>query len=135
MKKFILELGSDFLFVAEEFKIQVGMRDYSIDLLFYHRELRCLIDLELKIEEFKPAHLGKLNFYLEALDRDIKKQSENPSIGVLLFKTKNSEVVEYAMNRNMSPALVAEYQTRMPDKRILQKKMQELLHNHESIDE
>ena len=127
MKDFILELGNDFLFIGEEYKLQVGMHDYFTDLLFYHRELNCLVVFELKIEEFKPEHLGKLNFYLEALDRDVKKPHENPSIGVLLCKNKDKEVVEYALSRNMSPALVAEYKTKLPDKKLLQQKMHELL--------
>lgn len=127
MKQFILELGGDFLFAGEEFKLQVGYKDYFLDLLFYHRELHCLVVFELKIEEFKPEHLGKLNFYLEALDRDVRKKEENPSIGVLLCKTRDTEVVEYAMSRNMSPALVAEYRTKLPDKKTLQRKMHELM--------
>ena len=81
--------------------------------------------LELKVVEFEPEHLGKLQFYLEALDRDVKKPHEQPTIGVLLCATKNHEVVEYALSRAMSPALVAEYQTRMPDKQLLQAKLHE----------
>lgn len=75
--------------------------------------------------EFEPEHLGKLQFYLEALDRDVKKPHEQPSIGVLLCATKNHEVVEYALSRSVSPALVSEYQTRLPDKRLLQAKLHE----------
>ena len=75
--------------------------------------------------EFEPEHLGKLQFYLEALDRDVKKPHEQPSIGVLLCATKNNEVVEYALSRSMSPALVAEYQTRLPDRKLLQAKLHE----------
>ncbi len=129
MKNFILELGHDFLFMGHGFKLQVGMKDYFLDLLFYHRELHCMVVFELKIEEFKPEHLGKLNFYLEALDRNVKKELENPSIGILLCKTKDSEVVEYALSRNVSPAMIAQYQTKLPDKKLLQQKMQELLEN------
>lgn len=81
--------------------------------------------IELKVVEFEPEHLGKLQFYLEALDRDVKKPHEQPSIGVLLCATKNREVVEYALSRAMSPTLVAEYQTRLPDKRLLQAKLHE----------
>ena len=100
MKNFILELGKDFLFVDEEYRLQVGNKDYFSDLLFYHRGLQCLVAFELKTAAFEPEHLGKINFYLEALDRDVKKTHENPSIGVLLCKDKDSEVVEYAMSRN-----------------------------------
>lgn len=126
MKNFILELGKDFLFIGEEYKLQVGSSDFFIDLLFYHRGLQCLVAFELKADKFKPEHLGQLNFYLEALDRDVKKQNENPSIGILLCKDKDTEVVEYALSRNLSPTMVSDYKTQLPDKRILQQKLHEL---------
>lgn len=126
MKNFILELGKDFLFIDEEYKVQVGSSDFYIDLLFYHRGLQCLVAFELKTDKFRPEHLGQLNFYLEALDRDVKKQNENPSIGVLLCKDKDNEVVEYSLSRSLSPTLVAEYKMQLPDKRILQQKLHEL---------
>ncbi len=129
MKRFILELGKDFLFIGEEYKLQVGNNDFYIDLLFYHRGLQCLVAFELKSDKFKPEHLGQLNFYLEALDRDIKKPNENPSIGILLCKDKDSEVVEYALSRSLSPTLVSEYKTQLPDKRILEQKLHELFDN------
>lgn len=126
MKSFLLELGKDFLFMGEEHRIMVGNSDFLIDLLFYHRSLQCLVAFELKVDKFKPEHLGQLNFYLEALDRDVKKQNENPSIGVLLCKYKDSEVVEYALSRNLSPALIAEYNMLLPQKEVLQKKLHEI---------
>lgn len=126
MKNFILELGRDFLFISEEYKIQVGNSDFYIDLLFFHRGLQCLVAFELKADKFKPEHLGQLNFYLEALDRDVKRQNENPSIGVLLCKDKDSEVVEYALSRSLSPTMVSEYKTQLPDKKVLQQKLHEL---------
>lgn len=126
MKNFILELGRDFLFISEQYKVQVGNSDFFIDLLFYHRGLQCLVAFELKADKFKPEHLGQLNFYLEALDRDVKRQNENPSIGVLLCKDKDSEVVEYALSRSLSPTMVSEYKTQLPDKKVLQKKLHEL---------
>lgn len=129
MKNFILELGKDFLFIGEEYKLQVGSSDFFIDLLFYHRGLQCLVAFELKADKFKPEHIGQLNFYLEALDRDIKKPNENPSIGVLLCKDKDSEVVEYALSRSLSPTMVSEYKTQLPDKRLLQQKLHELFDN------
>ena len=129
MKNFILELGKDFLFIGEEYKLQVGNSDFFIDLLFYHRGLQCLVAFELKADKFKPEHLGQLNFYLEALDRDIKKPNENPSIGVLLCKDKDTEVVEYALSRSLSPTMVAEYKTQLPDKKLLQQKLHELFDN------
>lgn len=121
MKEFLLELGRDFIFIDEEFPVKVGMNDYFIDLVFYHRELQCLVAFDLKIEAFKPEHLGKMNFYLEILDRDIKKPHENPSIGVVLCKSKNDEVVEIAMSRQLSPTLVAAYETKFIDKALLQR--------------
>lgn len=134
MKRFILELGRDFLFIGEEYKVQVGNKDFFIDLLFYHRSLQCLVAFELKKGEFEPEHLGKLNFYLEALDRDVKKQNENPSIGILLCKDKNSEVVEYALSRNLSPTLVTEYKTQLPNKKLLQQKLHELFEQSNEIE-
>ncbi len=125
IRKFITELGKDFLFVGEEFRLQVGRRDFRIDLLFYHRGLQCLVAFELKTDDFEPEHLGKLNFYLEALNRDVKKPNENPSIGVLLCKGKDDEVVEYAMSQSLSPALVSEYTLALPDKKLLKGKLQE----------
>ncbi len=126
LKKFILELGNDFVFMGEEYRLQVGTKDFYVDLLFYHRELCCLVPFELKIEEFKPEFIGKLNFYLEALDRDVRKPHENPSIGVLLCKSKNDEIVEYAMSRNISPTLVADYETKFINKKLLQEKLHDL---------
>jgi predicted nuclease of restriction endonuclease-like (RecB) superfamily len=129
MKNFILELGKDFLFIGEEYKLQVGNSDFYIDLLFYHRGIQCLVAFELKADKFKPDHLGQLNFYLEALDRDVRKPNENPSIGVLLCKDKDSEVVEYALSRSLSPTMVSEYKTQLPDKKLLQQKLHELFDN------
>ena len=126
LKNFILELGKDFVFMAEEYRLQVGMKDFKIDLLFYHRELCCLVAFDLKIEDFEPSFLGQMNFYLEALDADIKKPHENPSIGVLICKSKDHEVVEYALRRNMSPTLVADYTTKLIDKNLLAEKIREL---------
>jgi predicted nuclease of restriction endonuclease-like (RecB) superfamily len=125
LKKFLIELGRDFCFIGRQYTIQVGGRDFAIDLLFFNRALNCLVAFELKIEEFQPEHLGKLEFYLEALDRDVKKPHERPSIGVLLCATKDQEVVEYALSRAVSPALVSEYQTCLPDKKLLQAKLHE----------
>ena len=127
MKDFILELGKDFTFIDEEYKVQVGGDDFRIDLLFYHRGLQCLVAIELKIGKFKPEYISKLDFYLEALDRQVKKDNENPSVGLLLCAAKNDEVVEYAMSRTMSPMLVSQYQLQLPDKAVLEKKLQQLV--------
>jgi len=126
LRRFLAELGRDFCFIGSEVPLQVGGKDFVLDLLFFHRGLSCLVAIELKIGEFQPEHLGKLEFYLEALDRDVRKPHEGPSIGVLLCASKDSEVVEYALSRSLSPALVAEYQTRLPDKNLLQAKLHEL---------
>ena len=126
MKQFVLELGRDFIFVGEEYRLQVGNQDFFVDLLFFHRGLSALVAFELKIGAFKPEHLGQLGFYLEALDRDVKKPHENPSIGVLLCRDKDDEVVEYALSRNLSPALIAEYQLQLPDKKLLKAKLHEI---------
>ena len=125
MRRFLAELGRDFCFIGSEVPLQVGGKDFVLDLLFFHRELACLVAVELKVGEFMPEHLGKLEFYLEALDRDVRKPHERPSIGVLLCANKDSEVVEYALNRSLSPTLIAEYQTRLPDRKLLQAKLHE----------
>ncbi len=130
MKSFILELGKDFIFVGEEFRLQVGNQDFFIDLLFFHRGLSALVAFELKIGKFSPEHMGQLNFYLEALDRDVKKPHENPSIGVLLCRDRDQEVVEYTMSRNLSPTLIAQYQLQLPDKKLLQAKLHEIFMNN-----
>ena len=125
LKEFLIELGRDFCFVGSEYPLQVGGRDFALDLLFFHRGLNCLVAIELKVDRFEPEHLGKLNFYLEALDRDVRKPHENPAIGLLLCATKESEVVEYAMSRSLSPALVTAYHLQLPDKAVLAAKLQE----------
>ncbi len=126
LKQFILEFGRDFSFVGEEYRVQVGNTDFYIDLLFYNRALSCLVAIELKIGKFKPEHIGQINFYLEALDRDVKKPNENPSVGLILCASKDDAVVEYALSRTMSPTLVADYTLYLPDKKVLQDKLREL---------
>lgn len=126
MKDFILEVGKDFIYMGQEYRLQVGTEDFRIDLLFFHRELRCLVAFEIKMGRFHPTNLGQLEFYLEALDRDVRKAHENPSIGILLCKDKDDEVVKYAMSRSLSPTLVAEYQLNLPPKKVLQAKIKEL---------
>jgi predicted nuclease of restriction endonuclease-like (RecB) superfamily len=137
LKGFLLELGTGFTFVGEEYRVQVGNQDFFIDLLFFHRGLQALVAFELKIEDFKPAYMGQLEFYLEALDRDHKQPHEAPSIGVLLCKSADADVVEYTLARTASPALVAKYLTQLPNKELLQAKLGEfyelLTHNEESL--
>ncbi|MCB0515391.1 MAG: DUF1016 family protein [Bacteroidetes bacterium] len=127
LQKFILEVGKGFTYMGNQYRLQVGNKDYYTDLLFYHRDLQCLVLFELKIEDFAPEFLGKLNFYLEALDRDVKRPTENPSIGILLCKGKDTEVVEYAMARNTSPTIIADYETKLIDKKILANKLHQLV--------
>jgi predicted nuclease of restriction endonuclease-like (RecB) superfamily len=124
--RFITELGRDFCFVGSQYPVQVGSQDFDIDLVFFHRALQCLVAFELKVDKFKPADLGQLSFYVEALDRDVRKAHERPSLGVLLCATKDDEVVEYALARTSSPTLVAEYQAMLPPKALLRRKLHEL---------
>lgn len=132
LKDFILEIGRDFTFIGEEYRVQVGKHDYYIDLLFYHRGLSCLVAFELKIGEFKPEYVGKINLYLEALDRDVKKENENPSVGVILCASKDDEVVEFALSRSLSPTMVSEYNLKLIDKKLLQRKLKEYIELAES---
>lgn len=125
LKEFLIELGRDFCFVGSEFPLQVGGRDFALDLLFFHRGLNCLVAIELKVGRFEPEYLGKLSFYIEALNRDVRKPHEQPSIGVLLCASKDDEVVEYALSQTISPSLIATYETQLPDKRALQAKLHE----------
>jgi predicted nuclease of restriction endonuclease-like (RecB) superfamily len=126
LRDFILEFGKDFTLVGEEYRIQVGNTDFKIDLLLYNRELSCLVAIELKVRRFKPEFLGQLEFYLEALDRDVRKPNENPSVGLILCAGKDDAVVEYALSRSMSPALIADYRLHLPDKELLENKLREL---------
>ena len=126
LKNFILEFGKDFTFIGEEYRVQVGGQDFYIDLLFYNRALSCLVPIELKIGKFKPERIGQINFYLEALDRDVKKPNENPSVGVILCATKDDAIVEYALSRSLSPTMVADYTLQLPDKKLLEQKVREI---------
>jgi len=126
LQKFILEIGQGFTYMGRQYRIQVGNKDYRTDLLFYHRDLQCLVLFEMKIREFEPEFLGKLDFYLEALDRDVKRPHEHPSIGILLCKGKDSEVVRYSMARSTSPAMIADYETKLIPKQLLADKLHQL---------
>ena len=126
MRDFIMELGGDFTFVGKEYPVKVGKSDFNIDLLFFNRALRCFFAFELKTRKFRPSDIGQLDFYLEALDRDVRKEGENPSVGVILCADKDNTVVEYALSRSMSPAMVASYQVALPDKELLQKRLRQI---------
>ncbi len=125
LKNFILEIGKDFTFIGDEYRVQVGNHDLFIDLLFYNRELSCLVAFELKLGEYKAEFLGKMNLYLEALDRNVKKENENPSVGIILCSSKDKDIVEYSLSRNMSQMLISEYKLKLIDKKILENKLKE----------
>ena len=125
MKDFILELGKDFLFIDEEHRIAVGGKTFKVDLLFYHRMLQCMVAIELKTTEFQPKDLGQLEFYLEALDQEERRSNENPSIGILLCKEANMEVVRFALNRSMSPTMVAQYKEQLQVGSVIQRSLVE----------
>lgn len=108
--KFLLELGSGFAYVGEQYRLQVGEQEFFADLLFYHLKLRCYVVIELKVERFKPEHLGQLGFYITAVDRDIKSEADNPTIGLLICKTKDSLVAEYALGSTSLPIGISEYE-------------------------
>lgn len=125
MREFIVELGKDILFVDEEHALEVGGKTYRCDLLFFHRALQCLVAIELKTTEFDPRDLGQLEFYLEALDQTERRSNENPSIGILMCRDANSEVVRYALNRSMSPTMVAMYEEHLKVGSVLQRSLEE----------
>ena len=125
MKDFILELGKDFLFIDDEHRVTVGSKTFKVDLLFYHRLLQCMIAIELKTTEFHPKDLGQLEFYLEALDQEERRANENPSIGIILCKEADMEVVRYALNRSMSPTMVALYKEQLQVGSVIQRSLVE----------
>lgn len=125
MKEFILELGKDFIYMGSQYPLEIDGEIYKIDLLFFHRGLQCLVCLELKSTPFKPSYMGQLEFYLEALDRDVKRSNENPSIGILLCESAKRQVVEYALSRSLSPTMIAEYKRQLIPKDVLQRSLDE----------
>lgn len=125
MKDFILEMGKDFLFIDDEHRVSVGGKTFKIDLLFYHRLLQCMIAIELKTTEFHPKDLGQLEFYLEALDQEERRSNENPSIGIILCKDADMEIVRFALNRSMSPTMVAMYKEQLQVGSVIQRSLVE----------
>ena len=125
MKDFILQMGKDFLFIDDEHRIKVGGKTFKVDLLFYHRLLQCMVAIELKTSEFHPKDLGQLEFYLEALDQEERRSNENPSIGIILCKDADMEVVRYALNRSMSPTMVALYKEQLQVGSVIQRSLVE----------
>jgi predicted nuclease of restriction endonuclease-like (RecB) superfamily len=110
IQKFLLELGQGFAYMGKQYPIHVGNSDFFLDLLFYHTRLRCYVVVELKVTEFQPEYAGKLNFYLNVIDDQLRHKADQPSIGILLCKTPDKIVVEYALKNVNSPLGVAEYQ-------------------------
>lgn len=127
MKDFILEMGKDFLYIDREHQLEVGGQIFRCDLLFYHRALQCLVAIELKTTKFDPRDLGQLEFYLEALDQTERRSNENPSIGILMCKDANPEVVRYALNRSMSPMMVSRYEEQLQIGSVLQRSLEEFV--------
>ena len=125
MKQFILELGKDFIFMDQEYRLEVGASTYKGDLLFFHRGIQALVAVELKKNRFNPRDLGQLEFYLEALDRDVKRSNENPSVGIILCPEVDRVVVGYAMSRSMSPTMIAEYKRILIPQERLQQQLNE----------
>jgi len=126
MHDFLLEFGREFRFVDEEYRVRVGKRTFHVDLLFYNADLSCYVAIELKTTDFKPAYMGQMKLYLNAIDRDIRRPNENPSVGVVLCTGRGDAVAEYMLNENMTPAMVAEYRTRLPDKALLERRLREI---------
>ena len=127
MKDFILEMGKDFLYIDQEHQLEVGGQFFRCDLLFYHRALQCLVAIELKTTKFDPRDLGQLEFYLEALDQTERRSNENPSIGILMCKDANPEVVHYALNRSLSPTMVSKYEEQLKIGSVLQRSLEEFV--------
>ena len=125
MKDFILEMGKDFLFIDEEHPIKVGGKTYKIDLLFYHRQLQCMVAFELKTTEFHPSYQGQLEFYLEALDQEERRSNENPTIGIILCKESDMETVRFALNRSMSPMMIMQYKEQLKVGGVIQRSIEE----------
>lgn len=111
IREFLLELGSDFTFVGNQYNLQAGSKEYKIDLLLFHRKLQCLIAIDLKIGEFEPEHKGKMEFYLNVLNKTVKLPHENPAIGIIICKYKDRTIVEYSLQTAMQPIGVATYTT------------------------
>lgn len=126
LRQFFLEFGRYFTLVGDEYKINVGREDFKIDLLFYHRLIKCLVAVELKIGDFKPEYIGKMQFYLTSLDEKVKLKGENPSVGLILCKSKNEEIVRMTVGKAVSPIRVAAYKTKIIDKKLLENKLHSL---------
>jgi len=125
IKDFILEIGKDFMWMGNEYHIQVGGKKRRLDLLFYHRGLQCLVDVELKAVGFEPEFVGKMDLYLAALDREIKRPNENPSVGIILCPKADEVDVAYTLDRTMSPMMVAEYRRQLVPENVMRRSLEE----------
>ena len=125
LRDFFLEFGKSFAFIGSQYIIDIGGRENKIDLLFYHRELRCLVAVDLKIGEFKAEFIGQMQKYLAALDEKIRLSNEKESVGLILCKSKNYEEVKFALAKTLSPVKVATYKTRLPDKKLIIKRLEQ----------
>lgn len=123
VNRFLIEMGGAFSFMGNQFRLEIDGNEYFIDILLYHRRLKCLIAVELKIGDFAPEHVGKMQFYLAALDDTMRMEGENPSIGIILCKNKKRTVVEYALRESKKPIGVAKYQIVSKLPRNLQKEL------------
>lgn len=125
LRDFFLEFGRSFIFVGSQYTLNIGGRENKIDLLFYHRELRCLVAVELKIGEFKASYVGQMQKYLAALDEKVRLLDEKESIGLILCKSQNHEEVRFALAKTLSPVKVATYKTKLPDKKLIIKRLEQ----------
>lgn len=126
LRDFFLEFGKNLSFIGEEYPLTVANEEFRIDLLFFHRELKCLVPIELKIGEFKPEYVGKMQFYLAALDEQIKLSHENPSIGLILCRSKKESIVRLTLSKTHKPIKISVYQTKLPDKKLIQQRLERI---------
>jgi len=126
LRDFFLEFGKNLSFIGEEYPIIIANEEFRIDLLFFHRELNCLIPIELKIGKFKPEYVGKMQFYLAALDELVKLTNENPSIGLILCRTKKESIVRFALSKAYKPIKIASFKTKLPDKKLIQQRLERI---------
>lgn len=126
LRDFFLEFGKNLSFVGEEYPLVVDNEEFKIDLLFFHRELKCLVPIELKIGEFKPEYVGKMQFYLASLDEQIKLPHENPSVGLILCRSKKESIVRLTLSKTHKPIKISVYQTKLPDKKLIQQRLERI---------
>ena len=126
LRVFFLEFGKNLTFVGEEYPLVVDNETFRIDLLFFHRELKCLVPVELKIGDFKPGYVGKMQFYLGVLDEQIKLPDEKPSIGLILCRSKKESIVRLTLSKTHDQVRISAYQTKLPDKKLIQQRLERM---------